>query len=136
MGSLWSHANQVALFCFLLAVGVYASKYLLAAFFAFTILLLLMGPRFDYWLFCRRFRKSPFYNLEVEITLTGEGVRITTSLSDSTMTWHGLTSFRRTPKGFVLYAGKLESIWLPDHSLREGTVEDVNGLLVKFPGAR
>ena len=46
----------------LLGVGVFAKVYFVAAFAAFFLLLLAMGPRFDYWSMRRRWRRHPQFN--------------------------------------------------------------------------
>jgi hypothetical protein len=113
----------------LLAVCIYVKVYPLAGAFAFVIVLLLIGPRFDYWFYKRSLRKSPFFNQDVQFRIHKDGVNIQTQISDSELSWQAFTKYLRNKNGFLIFSGRTELYWLPDSALNEGTISDVETLL-------
>ena len=93
------------------------------------IALLALGPRLDYWFMKRRFRRSPFYNNEMHISLTPNGYAASSTYSRVEVAWGALTKARRFPDGFLVFSGPQVCYWWPDTSLTGGTVAEVENLL-------
>lgn len=115
----------------LFAGGIYAKVYSMSAVPGFFLLLLLAGPRFDYWFMKRRFRRSPFCGNVSEIELSEAGYKSESNSGKAEIPWRTFTSGRRLPDGFLLFTGPSQFHWWPDSALTEGNVADVEGLLRK-----
>jgi len=113
----------------LLAIGVGAKVYTMALLPGFFLLLLLAGPRFDYWLMKRRFRRSPFYGNLAVIDLSEAGYKSESEGGKAEMPWRTFTNGRRLHDGFLLFTGPSQFHWWPDSALTEGTVTEVERLL-------
>jgi hypothetical protein len=96
---------------------------------AVFLLLLLQGPRIDYFLLTRRLRKSPFYGDELKIIVSQEGVAVDTQRSQTSLKWSAFTRARRFASGFLLFTGPTAFHWWPDSALAEGTLTEVTSLL-------
>jgi hypothetical protein len=90
---------------------------LIAFVLAIFLLLLIQGPRIDYFFLKRRLRKSPFYGDEL------------TPRSQTTLRWSAFTRARRFPSGFLLFTGPTVFHWWPDSARTQGTAEDVTCIL-------
>ena len=113
----------------LLGVGVFAKVYFVAAFAAFFLLLLAMGPRFDYWSMRRRWRRHPQFNELLRIEAADSGLTFTTPKSSGSAQWSVYTSAVARPQGVLLYSTKWEYFWLPDKAIAEGSAAEVRDLL-------
>ena len=96
----------------------------LAAFFLALVILMFNAHLIDFFLIKRQFRKSPYRDEHVVITLAAEGVHAVSSKSDSKLTWAVFTKARRFHDGFPVVFN-----WLPEPALTEGTAADVESLI-------
>ena len=93
------------------------------------LLLLAVGPRIDYWLMRRRFRSSPFYDCEMHISLSTDGLTSTDPKTRLELKWSAFTKAYRFVDGFLLFSGPQIAYWWPDSALSDGTIADVERLL-------
>jgi hypothetical protein len=123
----------------LLVIFIYAKIYIISAIFAFLIVLVLLGPKFDYWWIGRQFRKSPFHMEVLRIQINDEGYREVTSIGSAEYGWAALTNLVRFKDGYLLFITAQVFRWLPDLSIVEGSIDDVRCLFDKHhkiePGA-
>ena len=113
----------------LLAVGVFADSAIMTGIFAFFIALLIAGPAFDTWLAKRRFRKSPFYNSNVTVRLSGSGYFGEDANSRTELSWAAFTDGSRFPDGFLLFTGPQQFHWFPDRALVVGGIAEIESVL-------
>ncbi len=93
------------------------------------IVLLILGPRLDYFFLKRRLKKSPFYGGTMQISVKDAGVFVDTPKSQSSLSWSAFTAAKRLAYGFILHLGPSRIYWLPDKALVVGTISDVERLL-------
>jgi len=91
--------------------------------------LLLAGPKVDYWFMMRGWKKSALYNQPITVTLTPEGLQTRTITNYSETPWSAFTKVSRVPDGFLIFHGKEHFHWLPDLSLSGGSLAGVELLL-------
>ena len=113
----------------LLALGVYAKIYALIGFSAFFLLLLAVGPRFDYWYMRRRWRRHPQFNDSLQFEAADSGLSYVTPKSSGTIQWSAYTSAVARPLGVLLYVTKWDYYWLPDKAITEGSAAEMRDLL-------
>jgi hypothetical protein len=113
----------------LLALGVFAEIYFLIGFAAFFLALLAIGPRFDYWLMRRRWRRHPQFNESLRVEATDAGLTFATPKTSGTADWSAYTSAVSRPLGVLLYSTKWDYLWLPDSAIVEGTTVELRDLL-------
>lgn len=92
-------------------------------------LLLVQGPRIDYFFLKRRLRRSPFYGDELKILVSREGIVVNTPRSQASLKWSVFTRARRLASGFLLFTEPTAFHWWPDSALAHGTLEEVTDLL-------
>jgi hypothetical protein len=101
----------------LLALGAFvaiaAKWWLLVPFAAFAGALFLGWP-LDAWFLRRRFRKSPYYNDEITLTISDEGIHGTGRSSETRLNWSLITKARRFADGLLLFQGPQVFHWLPN----------------------
>lgn len=68
----------------------------------------------DAYFLRRRFRKSPFYNDEVSLTFSEEGLHAVGKASEVRGKWPIFTKARRFGDGLLLFQGPQVFHWLPD----------------------
>lgn len=95
------------------------------------LLLLVQGPRLDYMLLKRRLRKSPFYEDEINILVSEEGMSFETPRSQTSLKWSAFTSATRVAHGFLAFTDPKSAHWLPDSALTSGAPADVEFLFRK-----
>lgn len=100
-----------------------------ACVFALLLILLLLGPKIDYWCFKRRLRKSPFYRSEVEVVLSEEGCIVTDRSSRVELKWNFFNKAVRFSDGFLMFIGSHQFYWWPTASLVSGIEDEVDDLL-------
>lgn len=113
----------------LLAGVIYAGIAQLAVLVSFLILLLGVGPMFDYWWLRRKLKKSPFYQCMAIIELSEEGYSHSTPHSSGSWTWSTIKKVRRLGDGFVVIDVSGLAYWWPDSGLRIGTKDEALELL-------
>jgi hypothetical protein len=118
-------AGLLALF----AVGVFAKVYVLIGFSAFFLLMLAVGPRFDYWWMRRRWKQHPQFNELLRIELADSAISFATPKSTATVQWGAFTKAVARPKGVLLYLSSWEYYWLPDNALAGGTPAEIRDML-------
>ena len=101
------------LFALALAVCVYEGLPVLAVVFAVGIALLLSAPAIAR-LALHRFRQSPFYNDEIEFSLSESGSHARGRHSEVRHGWEAYTKARRFKDGLLLCHGPDAFHWLPD----------------------
>jgi hypothetical protein len=72
------------------------------------------GWPIDAWLLKKRFRKSPYHNDEIFLTLSEEGLHGTGRSSETRLGWPIFTKARRFKDGLLLFHGPQMFNWLPD----------------------
>jgi hypothetical protein len=75
---------------------------------------LLLGWPIDSWLLRQRFRKSPYYNDDISLSLTEEGLHGIGRTSEMRLGWALFTKARRFNDGLLLFQGPHVFHWLPD----------------------
>lgn len=113
----------------LFGLGIYARIYALAAFSAFLLLLLAVGPRFDYWSMRRRWRRHPQFNEVLRIEAGDSGLVFSTPKTSGSAQWGIYTSAIAMKDGVLLYSSKWDYFWLPDRAIVEGSAADFRELL-------
>lgn len=118
----------------LLTVGVAAlcinhGKWEAALIFTAFALLILVGSRIDDWLIRRRFRKSPYQNEDMMITLSEKGFHAIGSKSNSALDWSAFTKARYFSNGVLLFQGPGVFNWLPDMALTGSSPESTRELV-------
>jgi hypothetical protein len=118
----------------LLAVGVFAEVYVLIGVSAFFLLLLAVGPRFDYWWTRRRWRRHPQFNELLRIEVTDSDISFATAKSSATVQWSAFAKAVARPRGVLLYSSSWEYYWLPDEAITVGTSSEIRDTLrTKLP---
>jgi hypothetical protein len=118
----------------LLAVGVFAKVYVLIGVSAFFLLMLAVGPRFDYWWMRRRWKQHPQFNELLRIELADAAVLFATPKSSATVQWGAFTKAVARPKGVLLYSSSWEYYWLPDSAISVGAPTEIRDMLrTKLP---
>lgn len=113
----------------LLGLCLYSRLVWPSAIFAILIVLLALGPRIDYWVMKRRFRRSPFYNGDVRVWISSSGVVSSDPQCKVELAWSAFTEAHRFPDGFLVLFGPQQFYWWPDSALRDGSVSEVESLL-------
>jgi hypothetical protein len=117
----------------LLALGAFVSVaakwWLLVPFAAFAGALLLGWP-IDAWFLRRRFRKSPYHNDEIALTISDEGIHGVGRSSETRLNWSLITKARRFSDGLLLLQGPQVFHWLPNTAAVDPTdVADLERLV-------
>jgi len=73
-----------------------------------------LGWPIDKWLLRRRFRKSPYHNDEISISLSEDGLYGAGRASETKMAWSNFTKARRFNDGLLLFSGSPIFHWLPN----------------------
>jgi hypothetical protein len=113
----------------LLAVGVFAEVVFLIGFSSFFLLLLIVGPRFDYWLVRYRWKRHPQHNELLRVEAADSGISFVTPKSSGTAQWGVYPKAVARPSGVLLYSSRWEYFWLPDTAIVEGSAEEIRALL-------
>jgi hypothetical protein len=110
-------------------LAAFASTWLLVPFAAIAGSLTLGWP-IDAWVIKRRFRKSPYHNDEIALTLSEEGLHVVGRASETRLAWSNLTKARRFKDGLLLFHGPQMFNWLPDSAAADaGSVEEADRLI-------
>jgi len=94
-------------------VAVMAIRWLFIPFCAIAGAIFLGWP-IDAWLLRRRFRKSPYHNDEISLSLTDEGLYGAGRKSETRLGWPLFTKARRFSDGLLLFSGPQMFHWLPN----------------------
>ena len=113
----------------LIAVSMYGRALFPGLVFTLFLLLLLAGPRLDYYLMRRRHRKSPFFNSDVTVQLSDDGCVVADANSRSNLSWPLFTGGHRFQDGFLVLHGPQQFQWWPDNCLSVGSVSEIDTLL-------
>lgn len=113
----------------LAALGVYAKLYFIVAFAVFFLLLLAAGPRFDYLMMRRRWKRHPQFNELLRVELSEDHVSHVTSKFSGTTQWSGYVKGIAHSTGVMLYSSSWEYYWLPDSAITSGTPADARKIL-------
>jgi hypothetical protein len=113
----------------LFALGVYAKIYFIAAFASFFLGLLAVGPRFDYWIMRRRWRRHPRFNEQLRLEIAEDGVSYHTKNSSGSAQWTAYSKGVIRPQGVILYSSQWDYEWLPDEAIVTGTPAEIRDLL-------
>ncbi|RIX73938.1 YcxB family protein [Acidovorax cavernicola] len=96
-----------------LVVCVYEGFLALAAVFALGIVLVLSAPAIAR-LALHRFRQSPFYDQEIDLSLSESGTHARGPHSEERHGWEAYTKACRFKDGLLLFHGPDAFRWLPD----------------------
>jgi hypothetical protein len=75
---------------------------------------LFLGWPIDAWFLRRRFRKSPYHNDEIALTISDEGIHGAGRSSEIRLNWSLITKARRFPDGLLLFQGPQVFHWIPN----------------------
>jgi hypothetical protein len=121
------------------AFSIYARLWFPGLVFSFFLVLLLSGPRLDYFLLRRRHRKSPFFNSNVVVQVSESGCIVADANSRSELSWSLFTGGHRFHEGILVLHGPQQFQWWPDACLTAGSIQEVDALLrakvPKFSGS-
>jgi hypothetical protein len=110
-------------------LAVAASTWLLVPFAAIAGSLT-MGWPIDAWILKRRFRKSPYHNDELSLTLSEEGLYGKGRASETRLGWSNFTKARRFKDGLLLFHGSQMFNWLPDSAAADpASIEEAERLI-------
>ena len=112
----------------LFVLGMFPGLYPIAIFAGFFLALLAAGPRFDYWITRRRWRRHPQFNQEMRVDISEAGISFSSEQSSGTSQWSAYTSGLQHPTGVMLYAAAWDYRWLPDAAITSGTPEQAHTL--------
>jgi hypothetical protein len=101
-------------FCFAVVFAVYKGIPTLAGFSGGILGLLLLGRPIESWNMRRQFRRSPFHNDQIALTLSESGSHAVGLDSEVRIGWERFTKARRVKDGLLLYQGPGVFNWLPD----------------------
>jgi len=113
----------------LITITLVTEEYIDAGVVSACFCLLLFVPRMNRWRITRRFRKSPYHNDRIRLTLSTEGLTAKGAKSESRWDWAAVTAARRLDDGFLLFQGPGVFNWLPTSALVVGSVEEADGLI-------
>ena len=111
------------------AFSIYARLWFPGFVFAFFLVLLLSGPRLDFFILRRRHRKSPFFNSNVVVQLSESGCIVADANSRSELSWSLFTGGHRFDDGFLVLHGPQQFQWWPDVCLTAGSIQEVDAML-------
>jgi len=111
------------------AAGQLVPLLVTATVIAVFLLLLLQGPRIDYFFLKRRLKKSPLYGENTRIEVDDSGVSVSTSKTQTILQWSAFSKARRLDAGFLVFMEPTSFYWWPDAALVSGTVDEVDRLL-------
>lgn len=113
--NLFYKARRFLAFIFLALSVFFAviAKFRLLVPFVIIAGLLFFGQQIDAWFLRSQFRKSPYYNDEVTLTFSDEGLYTTGCVSETRIGWKLFTKARRFPDGLLIFQGSQMFNWLP-----------------------
>jgi hypothetical protein len=111
------------------ALGTYADIATLVGCAAFMLFLLLLGPRIDYFVLRRRWRRVPQFNEEMRIEVSEQRIATSSVRSSATADWSAYECVVEFPDGVLLYDAPWNYFWLPDSKIATGTSQDVRAIL-------
>lgn len=110
-GLKWVLAVLSALLLILCAVN---GLVIPAGIFGAVLGALLLGWPIDAWITRRRFRKSPFHDDDITLSLSEEGSHVVGRNHEVRVGWDTYTKARRFKDGLLLFQGPHLFNWLPD----------------------
>ena len=113
-----------------LFLGVQFSQ-LLAVISAVVFGAILVGWPIDSFVLRRRFKKSPYYNDQLIITISDQGLEAIGKSSSVRMEWNIFTKARRFNDGMLLFQGPHVFNWLPNVAAVEPTTVQAANELIK-----
>jgi len=129
----FSHGVNGVLAFMLLALGAFFAlmvKLWLVIPFGAIAGSLFLGQPIDAWILRRRFRKSPYYNDAISLTLSDEGFLGVGRTSEARLQWPVFTKARRFSDGLLLFQGPQVFHWLPDSAAAfPGAIEETERLV-------
>jgi len=114
----------LALAALTVAIKAYAVTIVPLTFLA----LLAAGPRIDYAIVKRRYRKHTQYGTEARVDLSRDGLRFTSPDFASEIKWSAFLSAVQFSDGILLYRAPWDYVWLPDASITDGGPNDVRAI--------
>src|SRR5450432_1327924 len=99
------------------ALGIAGKAYVVTAVAAFFLALLAAGPRLDYFVLRRRYRKHAQYGSDVTVDLSENGIKSTSRDSSSELGWASFNSAAAASEGLMLYLAPWHYFWLPDSAI-------------------
>lgn len=95
-----------------LVLFAYKGRLAMAAICMGVFALLLGWP--NAWLTRRNFSKSPFFNDEIDFSVSESGTHVVSRDSEVRLGWSNYTGARRFKDGLLLFQGPRVFNWLPD----------------------
>jgi hypothetical protein len=96
--------------------------YSLLILFVFMAGALFLGWPIDAWLLRRRFRKSPYHNDQILLSLSDEGLHVVGLTSEIRLSWPVFTKARRFSDGLLLFQGPSVFHWLPNNAVTDPSI--------------
>ena len=87
--------------------------------------LILASPQLDRWLTIRNFRRSPFQNETLRISLGEDAYVVAGSISSTHLSWDAFTRAVQFEDGMLLFQGPGLCNWLPFSRITRGTPAEV-----------
>jgi hypothetical protein len=113
----------------LVGVGIWARSPGIVAFPAFFLFLLLLGPRIDYYVMRRRWRRIPHFNEEMKVEVAEQLVSSASAKGSSTAAWSSYVSAVEHRDGLMLYNAPWHFTWLPDNAIASGTADEARAIV-------
>ncbi len=113
----------------LFLVFISVPLYPLALFIFVLIVLLAAGPRLDYKIALWRFRRSTECDSYFQVGILSDNFYWKSDSGQGDMKWKGFLKVYRFKDGFLLFYNKQIFYWLPDASLVDGNVAEVDAIL-------
>jgi hypothetical protein len=99
------------------------------AWFALFASGMLIGWPIHKWILRKRFRKSPYYNDEIVLTLSDDGIHAVGKQSEIRFGWPIVAKVRRFSDGLMVFQGPHIYHWLPNHATDAAGVAHAERLL-------
>jgi hypothetical protein len=132
--SAWWLRAPIKIFCgvflaALLGFGIWAGEFIVIAIPAFFLFLLLLGPRIDYFIIRRRWKRVPQFNEEMKVEMSGTQISSSSAKAAGTSAWSNYVKATQHRDGVMLYNAPWNYFWLPDSALVKGTSEQARELI-------
>lgn len=83
---------------------------------------LVLGWPIDAWLLRRRFRKSPYHNDQISLSLSDEGLHAVGLMSETRLSWPMITKARRFSDGLLLFQGPSVFHWPSNDAATDSSI--------------
>ena len=113
----------------LLLIGAYIGEVVVIAVSALFLTLLLLGPRIDYFILRRRWRRVPQFNEELRLEVSDKHLLSSSPKSSGTTQWSAYMRAVQHADGVLMYSTPWQYFWLPDRAIVAGTPEQTRSIV-------